>query len=142
MQFHQLKATHKNRNARRVGRGGKRGTYSGRGMKGQHARAGAKFRPAERELIKKIPKLRGYRFKSFEIKPRVAVNMLRIERKFKAGEMVSPETLLLHRIVRRIKGRVPAVKIIGGVDGRKKFIFRNVAFSRSAEKKTGSDGVS
>ena len=35
MQLHQLKPIHKNRKSKRVGRGGKRGTYSSRGMKGQ-----------------------------------------------------------------------------------------------------------
>ncbi|MEK7341913.1 MAG: uL15 family ribosomal protein, partial [Candidatus Binatota bacterium] len=33
---------------KRVGRGGKRGTYSGRGSKGQKSRAGARIRPGFR----------------------------------------------------------------------------------------------
>ena len=63
MQLHQIKPLNKRKSKRRVGRGGKRGTYCGRGMKGQRARAGAKIRPEIRDLIKKIPKIRGYRFK-------------------------------------------------------------------------------
>jgi len=63
MQLHQIQPITKRRIKRRVGRGGKRGTYSGRGGKGQTARAGAKVRPEIRDLIKKIPKIRGYRFK-------------------------------------------------------------------------------
>ena len=31
-------------------------------MKGQRSRAGAKIRPEIRDMIKKIPKLRGYKF--------------------------------------------------------------------------------
>ena len=42
-----------------VGRGGKRGKTSGRGGKGQTARAGNKRRPELRDFIKRIPKLRG-----------------------------------------------------------------------------------
>jgi large subunit ribosomal protein L15 len=47
-----------------VGRGGKKGTYSGRGIKGQKSRAGKRLEPIIRSIIKRYPKLRGYRFKS------------------------------------------------------------------------------
>ena len=47
-----------------VGRGGKHAKPSGRGGKGQTARAGNKRRPELRDIIKKLPKNRGYRFKS------------------------------------------------------------------------------
>jgi len=59
MQLHELNPEHKNKTKKRIGRGGKRGTYSGRGMKGQNARAGRKLRPAIRDLIQQLPKLRG-----------------------------------------------------------------------------------
>ena len=59
--MHELKPEHKNKKSKRIGRGGKRGTYSGRGVKGQKSRAGRKFQPIIRELIKKYPKLKGYR---------------------------------------------------------------------------------
>jgi large subunit ribosomal protein L15 len=47
---------------RRVGRGNgsSRGKQSGRGGKGQTARAGNKRRPELRDIIKKLPKRRGY----------------------------------------------------------------------------------
>lgn len=64
MQLHQLKPIHKFKKPKRVGRGGKRGIYSGRGIKGQKSRAGHKLKPIIRELIKRYPKLRGYRQKS------------------------------------------------------------------------------
>lgn len=57
--LNQLKRT----NARaktRVGRGGKRGKTSGKGTKGQNSRAGRKKRPEWRDIIKKLPKRRGY----------------------------------------------------------------------------------
>ncbi|MDD5552006.1 MAG: hypothetical protein PHI88_02520 [Candidatus Pacebacteria bacterium] len=63
MQLHEIRPIHKLKQKKRVGRGGKKGTYCGRGVKGQKARAGAKIRPELRDLVKKIPKLRGYKFK-------------------------------------------------------------------------------
>ncbi len=64
MQIHDLKRTHKNKKDRIVGRGGKHAKTSGRGGKGQTARAGNKRRPELRDIIKKLPKNRGYRFNS------------------------------------------------------------------------------
>lgn len=63
MQLHEIRPIHKLKQKKRVGRGGKKGTYCGRGVKGQKSRAGAKIRPEIRDLVKKIPKLRGYKFK-------------------------------------------------------------------------------
>lgn len=64
MQIHNLKRDHKNKRDRLVGRGGKHAKTSGRGGKGQTARAGNKRRPELRDIIKKLPKNRGYQFKS------------------------------------------------------------------------------
>ena len=58
MQLHNLSI--KNKKAKRVGRGGKRGTTCGRGTKGQTSRSGHRIRPAQRDLLIRIPKLRGY----------------------------------------------------------------------------------
>jgi large subunit ribosomal protein L15 len=59
MQFHSLKRKTPNKKSRQVGRGGTRGKTSGRGTKGQNARAGHKNRPELRDFIKRVPKLRG-----------------------------------------------------------------------------------
>ena len=64
MQIHNVKRIHKNKKDRMVGRGGKHAKTSGRGGKGQTARAGNKRRPELRDIIKKLPKNRGYSFKS------------------------------------------------------------------------------
>ena len=64
MQIHNLKRKNKNKKDRLVGRGGKHAKTSGRGGKGQTARAGNKRRPELRDIIKKLPKLRGYQFNS------------------------------------------------------------------------------
>ena len=66
MELHTLTRTKSNATSRRVGRGGKRGKTSGRGGKGQTARAGNKRRPELRDIIKKLPKNRGYQFKSIQ----------------------------------------------------------------------------
>src|ERR1700733_7894985 len=58
MQIHELKSFKKR--VQRIGRSGKRGSYSGRGVKGQKSRSGRRLRPAERDLIMRIQKRRGY----------------------------------------------------------------------------------
>ena len=111
MQLNQLKRTHKNKNAKRVARGGKRGKTSGRGTKGQKARAGHRMRPELRDIIKKLPKNRGYRTQSFEVKPQ-PVNLALLEKNFHDGERVTPETLLAKKLVVRVGGKMPKVKIL------------------------------
>ncbi|MDP2910331.1 MAG: uL15 family ribosomal protein [bacterium] len=134
MQIHQIKPKHKLKRKKRVGRGGKRGTYSGRGIKGQKSRAGRKMVPAIRELIKKYPKLRGYRARR-SIKNVVVVNLEDLNEKFKDSEVVSPETLLEKKLIRRIKGRTPRVKILGKGELSKKLIIENCEFSKKAKEK-------
>jgi large subunit ribosomal protein L15 len=71
MQYHTLKPRTKNIKSKQVGRGGTRGKTSGKGTKGQNARAGRKKRPELRDFIKRFPKLRGRgksSFKSFQPK--------------------------------------------------------------------------
>ena len=140
MQIHQLKRNNQRKIARRVGRGGKRGTYSGRGIKGQGARAGGKFRPEERDIIKKIPKLRGYRFRPFRPKPAV-VNLDAIERRFASGDTISPGSLAAKGMVAKRKGKLPQVKILGRGEIGKGLIFRGVAFSAAATRKTKSESM-
>lgn len=137
MQLHNLRPLHKPRRGQRIGRGGKRGTTAGRGTKGQKARAGAKFRPAEREILKRIPKLRGYKFKSFKVRPQV-VNLSAIAKVFSAGEEVSPKSLLERGLIRKMKGELPKVKILGSGEIQKKLTFKNVQFSRPAAAKINS----
>ena len=76
MQIHNLKRQHKNKKDRLVGRGGKHAKTSGRGGKGQTARAGNKRRPELRDIIKKLPKNRGYKFKSIQKSFLVGVDKL------------------------------------------------------------------
>lgn len=136
MQLHNLSSQHRIKPKIRIGRGGKRGTTSGKGTKGQKARAGHKIRPALRDIIKKLPKMRGYKFRRFLIHPEV-VNFAVLEKHFKGGDTISPAVLLDRGFVQRIKGRMPRVKILGKGEGKKKFVFQDVLFSKSVARKVG-----
>lgn len=136
MQLNNLQPVHRSKRSKRVGRGGKRGTFSGRGTKGQGARAGAKIRPAARDIVKKIPKLRGYKFKAFRAREAV-VNLAAIERHFKEGDVVSPATLKEAGLVRRVNGRLPEVKILGTGALTKNVKFHAVRFSKAVSEKHG-----
>ena len=111
MELHTLKRNIPNRKAKQVGRGGTRGKKSGRGGKGQTARAGNKRRPQMRDIIKKIPKLRGYRFASASTKfSPVNVGALNV---FAPNSVVNADALLKANLVRRSGGVSPKVKILG-----------------------------
>lgn len=118
MQLHSLSPRTPHQKKAPVGRGGHRGKTSGHGSKGQSSRAGHKIRPEARDLIKKLPKLRGHgKNRSRTVRTNrisaTAVNLAALEDAYQAGETVSPATLLEKGLVRRIKGRAPAVKILG-----------------------------
>ncbi|MBI1975470.1 MAG: uL15 family ribosomal protein [Candidatus Vogelbacteria bacterium] len=139
MQIGQLKRNTARKKSRRVGRGGKRGTFSGRGTKGQKARAGRKLRPELRDIIKKIPKLRGYRFTSIEVKPFIC-SIASLDASFASGDAVNPATLVARGLVRCHGGRVPRVKILGQGDLSKKLTVSGVLVSASARTKIESAG--
>jgi len=139
MQIHQLKPAHKLKPRKRVGRGGKHGTFSGRGTKGQLARSGRRLEPVIRGIIKRYPKLRGYRFKALSSKPQV-VDLAFLEREFKAGDRVNPEILLKSKLVRRIGGRIPSVKIMGDGEISKALIIEKCLASKSAKEKIEKAG--
>ena len=131
MQLHTLKPTHKTRTAKRIGRGGKRGSFSGRGIKGQKARSGRRIRPEIRDLIVKIPKRRGYRHQNLPT-AHIAISASLIVKKFKAGETVTPKTLVAKGLVKRIHGKVPAVKILGVGELLKGLIVKDCSVSRQS----------
>ncbi|MCX6755595.1 MAG: uL15 family ribosomal protein [Candidatus Nomurabacteria bacterium] len=113
MQIHDLKRVHKNKTDRIVGRGGKHAKTSGRGTKGQSSRAGNKKRPELRDIIKKLPKLRGYRTNSYEIKP-AHISLDMIVKVFPQGGLITPAILVEKKAVKKFKGFTPKVKILGG----------------------------
>jgi len=134
MQIHQIKPKHKLKKRKRIGRGGKRGTYSGKGMKGQKSRAGKRLAPVIRELIKKYPKLRGYRTQK-RGKDIAVINIGDLDKNFKDSEIVSPESLIKKGLIRKIKGKVPKVKILGKGELNKKLIIEKCQLSKTAKEK-------
>ncbi len=109
---------HPNTEARRVGRGGKRGKTSGRGGKGQTARAGHRKRPEMRDTIKRLPKRRGYgKNRAHTVnnaRARAqAVNLHLLEDIVAVGDTVSPSYLVAHGVLVARGGKMPIVKILG-----------------------------
>jgi len=140
MQLHDLKPT-KSKSKKRVGRGGKRGTYSGRGMKGQKSRAGHKKAPVVRELLKKYHKLRGYKFNSINEKPAI-INLSDIEKLFNSGDVITPEALLEKNLIRKSSGSLPKVKVLGNGSITKKVTLKECISSKQAAQKIESAGGS
>lgn len=135
MQTHNLKRKNPNKKSKLVGRGGTHGKTSGRGTKGQNARAGHKKRPEIRDFIKRIPKLRG-RGKnintSIKAKPFV-VNLSLLNKIYKSGDTVSPQTLGEKGIVKTFSGVTPKVKVLGTGELDKKLILQNLEVSATAK---------
>jgi large subunit ribosomal protein L15 len=112
--LHTLTPKTKRKKKKLIGRGGKHAKTAGRGTKGQKARAGHKMRPQMRDIIKKLPKLRGrgknvnkaFRTDAYPIN-------LRDLSVFKAGESVTPATLKAKGLVKEVGGVIPQIKILG-----------------------------
>lgn len=131
-----LKRAHPNRVSVQVGRGGKRGKTSGRGGKGQTARAGNKRRPALRDAIKKLPKLRGRgmnTFKSIQEKP-VLVTLTQIEAIVSSGAEITRNSLVEMGIVSKKKGKIPSIKILNTGSLSKKVVVKGLPVSKSAKE--------
>ncbi|TSC74384.1 MAG: large subunit ribosomal protein L15 [Parcubacteria group bacterium Gr01-1014_44] len=144
MQIHELRRTNKQKVRKRIGRGGKRGTFSGKGSKGQKARSGvhmgADFRGGNRPLWKVFPKKRGstkkvaIKHRTFQLRgaKAVPVNLELVNKIFSDNEIVSPTTLLEKKI---IKSKDKKIKILGSGELVKKFVFEGLLFSQSAREK-------
>ena len=114
----------KDESKKRVGRGGKRGTTSGRGTKGQGSRAGNKKRPAKRDLLIRLPKLRGYRNKSIKAKPAI----------LNVGELEKSKEVVFS------KKNLGNVKILGSGELKKSITVQGIPVSKSAREKIEKAG--
>ena len=133
MQLHDIKSSVNNKTKKRVGRGGKHGTYSGRGIKGQKARAGRKLRPEWRDVLKRIPKRRGYKFKAEQ--KFLVFNLGFLNTLFKENEVVSYDSLLKKDLAIKIGRGRPMIKILGEGELNKKLSFKGLKMSASAKEK-------
>ncbi|MBI5421159.1 MAG: uL15 family ribosomal protein [Parcubacteria group bacterium] len=140
MQLHEVKSEHPGRKSKRVGRGGKRGTTSGHGQKGQKSRAGKSIKPNVREMLLRFPKLRGINFKSTKAKVYpISLDMLGkvVENK----EVVTLQWLLKKRLAKKSGGKSPSVKILDGkVEFTKVITVKGVSVSESAKKRILDQG--
>ena len=135
-----FKLPEKRKSRTRVGRGnGSKGTYSGRGLKGQKSRSGGGvplfFEGGQLPLVKRLPFLRGFknRFKKdFSI-----VNILDIENKFNEGDEVNAESLFNHNLIRKKSSNV---KILGNGNLKKSLKIKVHAVTKSAEEKIKKSG--
>ena len=131
MQINSLKSR-KLKSRKRVGRGGKSGTYSGKGMKGQKSRSGYSRRSTweggRTTLIASTKKNKG--FKSRNAKNQV-VGLDNLENNFKDGDEINPETLKKASLIDDIS--VP-VKILNNGELKKKLTFKDVLISKAAKK--------
>jgi large subunit ribosomal protein L15 len=135
MQTHQLKRKNPNTKRMIVARGGKRGKTAGRGGKGQSARAGNKRRPEWRDIIKRLPKLRGrgVNQNKFVTGRSYVVDLTDINEAFDAKSAITPATLVEKGLVTTQSGRIPPIKILSGIEISKAFVVSGCFVSKSAK---------
>jgi large subunit ribosomal protein L15 len=93
-----------------------------------------------RDIIKKLPKLRGYRFNSPSKKSSVVnVGALNI---FEAGTSITPSVLFEKNLVRRMGGVMPSVKILGNGEIAIKVEISGCEVSKIAREKIEKAGGS
>ncbi len=145
-----LKPAQPRKGRKRVGRGlgSGKGRYSGRGIKGQKARAGshamrAGFEGGQMPLGMRTAKLRGNTsadampvgpFRTFT----QAVNVRDLDR-FDAGDEVTPETLKAKGLIRSLR---TDVKLLGSGELTKKLTITVHAASKTAREKVEAAGGS
>lgn len=113
MKLHELKPKNAKKDRIRKGQGNAtKGTFAGRGCKGQNSRAGGGVRPGfeggQTPLIQRMPKKRGFNNPN-RVEAQV-VNLEVIELLYKEGEKISLETLLAKKIINKNNAKV---KILG-----------------------------
>jgi large subunit ribosomal protein L15 len=133
MQIHQLKPG-KRKDKKTVGRGGKRGKYSGKGNKGQKARSGASIDPlfegGRSSLVERLKKVRG--FKSRNAK-KVVVKLEKLEKLFKNGDVISKETLLAAKLVNKTNVKNGVKILSSGKITKKLTIAKEILLSQTAK---------
>jgi large subunit ribosomal protein L15 len=131
------KGLHKRKKIVGRGRGSGHGKTSGKGEKGQNARASGGVRPGfeggQMPLIRRVPK-RGF---TFTPKPKYEIVSLESLNRFGAGTEVTPDVLKTARLVHKKK---IFVKILGDGDLKHPLTIKAHAFSKSALAKIKKAG--
>jgi len=141
MQINTLQLKNKKKKRKTIGRGGKKGTYSGKGNKGQKARSGAHVDPlfegGRSTLIDHMKKKRG--FKALD-KKLATVSLAKLENKFPDGAVINKDALIKSKIIDRIDAE-KGIKILGGDKITKKFtIDKEIKLSASAKEAIEKSG--
>lgn len=139
MQLNDLKKQTNAKKSKRIGRGGKRGTFSGRGTKGQKARSGHRIRPQLRDEIKKLHKKRGFGIHRADSvrsdrQKYAVVSVKDILRLANDGVEITPKFLLEKGLITKWQGRSSSVKILGGGTLKKKLVISGCKVSASTKK--------
>ncbi len=132
MQAHELKSSARKK-SKKIGRGGKRGTTSGRGTKGQGAHGKKKdplFEGGRSTLTERLKKVRG--FKSPVVK-RATVTLALLEKHFEAGATVTVEELLLKRAVTKNAKRAGVKVVATGTLSKALTLSKGIACSAGAK---------
>ncbi len=133
MQFHNLEPTIKSKNKKRVGRGGGRGTYSGRGQKGQKAHGGRKIpKSALRNVISRLPKLRGWKNSSKKEYVRISLSDLS---KYAKDGVVTGDA-----VITRTADAKKEIKILANGDIREAITVVGIKVSKAAAEKIKKAG--
>ncbi len=123
MQINDLKLKTTRKKKKVIGRGGKKGTYCGRGVKGQKSRSGGNVNPlfegGHSTLVDHMKKKRG--FTSFKTKP-VIVKFSQLTKKFEDGAEITLESLVKKNLVKGALAK-QGVKIVGPKTNKMKFSF-------------------
>ncbi|MBI3315618.1 MAG: 50S ribosomal protein L15 [Candidatus Omnitrophica bacterium] len=121
------------------GRGSGHGKTSGRGEKGQNARASGGVRPGfeggQMPLIRRVPK-RGF---TFTPKPKFDIVSLERLGVFGSGSVVTPDAMVKARLVKKQHLRI---KVLGDGELKHALTVQAHAFSRSALEKIKKAGGS
>ncbi|WP_425615154.1 50S ribosomal protein L15 [Anatilimnocola sp. NA78] len=141
MSLHEVnQGVHKHKKSMRIGRGvgSGKGKTSGKGHKGQLARAGWKglsiFQGGGSPLVRRVPK-RGFT-NSFALTV-IEVNVSQLQDLFEAGEEVSVESLQSKGL---LKKRFDLLKVLGNGELSKKLKVSAHRFSESAKEKIEKAG--
>jgi large subunit ribosomal protein L15 len=127
IKLHQIRKHPKSTHRRKVvgrGLGSGKGTYSGRGAKGQKARTGhskmpAGFEGGRQPLMRQVPKSRGFRALTAKAVT-VPLNELSV---FNDGDTVNAKSLQSKGVIKVMAGQaLPRIKIVGGEIKKKLFV--------------------
>lgn len=134
MQIHQLSIT-KKKGRKRIGRGGKRGTTSGRGSNGQKSRSGASVDPlfegGRSTFLERLKKVRG--FKSIHPK-KCLITLASLERVCADGEVITLSFLIAKKLAPKT-ALTRGVKIVAtGILKKKLTLGADVTASKKAQE--------